>query len=167
MKNKVLIWALLTLVILAIVIIINFPYHLIDKPMFYEFDKPDDEKRIIDGDDYWDVTFEVTDYEKLDPTVWSEMEIVVTSKSGNELFRTRTLKENDPSQYDDETNGTVDVEVWYINGDTPLGGGMDTGDILVFTGLTKEFQGATLRIYHVTQQNGDRIADEKFPSKFE
>ena len=165
--EKVLIWAAVTLLILAFVYIVSYPYYLRDRPMFYEFGGPDVEERVIGGDDHWDVTFEVIDYEEMDPTVWSEMEIVVTSESGNELLRTRTVKENDPSQYDNGTNGTVDVEVWYVNGDTRLTGGMDTGDLLVFTGLTKEFQGATIRIFHTTQQFGDRIAEERFPPRFE
>ena len=165
MQQKVLIWALLTLVILALVIIISYPYHLQDRPMFYEFDDPIAESRVVAGDEYWDVLFKVTDYEEMDPTLWSEFEVVVTSSSGKELFRTTTVNEDAPSKYDNGTDGTVDVEAWYI--DTGSDSFMEKGDYLVFTGLTEEFQGATLRIYHVTQQFGNRVADDKFPSSFE
>ena len=161
--EKILIWIGLTSLILAFIYIVTYPYYLNEDPMYYVFGIPDIDNRMINGDDYWDVSFEIIDHEERDRAEWTDIEIIVYNQSGRELLRTRVIKENNPVMYDNGTNGTVNVEVWHV--DISQKRFLNTGDTLIFTGLTDEYQGAYFWIQYIPRNNP--IARGEFPISFD
>jgi hypothetical protein len=133
--------------------------------MLYKFSNISAHQREIDGEIIWDVRFEIIDDTYPDIASYHEVLVVIEDGSGKELLRQKPLRLNDPSQYDDINNGTVDVEVWLAPSpkDEIY---MNKGDWIIVTGLTKEYQGATIHFFNHDDDIGEYTGKIDFPSEF-
>jgi hypothetical protein len=144
--------AMLTIVIMAVLILLAwylFPPGIFGPDVYYttvKFADPQLESRIVGDDEHWDV---VAPIKKLTPkgreVLWSEVKVIIYGINGSYYHEELGPEADDPSEYDDGADGTVDIEVWYVNGvGDPLH--LEAGDGIKITGLTSEFIGASVNL---------------------
>lgn len=162
-NTKVLIFLVCATVLIAIVLIMI--YNPMAGRMLYKFGEISAHEREIDGDIYWDVGFKIIDDTSPDIASYHEVLVVIENENGKEMFRQKPLKRDDPTQYDDASDGTVDIEVW-LSPSPDDNINMNIGDWIIVTGLTKQYQGATIYFYNVDDEFGESIGRIDFPSEF-
>ena len=117
-------------------------------------------QRVITNVSIWDATVEVNLVTPRNTmTLWAGLEILIFSRNGMDLMRTPLLP-NDPSNYDDATNGWIDVEGWYIDTSTDLF--IDEGDAIKVTGMDDRYKRSTLEIISM----GGVIGTIRLPTDF-
>ena len=117
-------------------------------------------QREISNVTIWDATINVNLITPRDDmTLWAGVEILIFSRNGMDLMRTPLLP-NDPSSYDDATNGWVDVEGWYIETSPDLF--IDEGEAIKVTGMDDRYESSTLEIIFM----GDVIGTIRLPTDF-
>lgn len=123
---------------------------------------PEISNRSIDGDVRWDASFDVNKITPKDQTIrWSDLYIVINRADGTPLQRQFRLVRKDPSQYDDASDGSIDIETWYIDN---VGGkkNLDRDDGIVITGLGMGFEGGWVTIYREGVEQGQCRLPEAF-----
>ncbi len=122
---------------------------------------PDVTQREITNVTIWDATVEVNLVTPRNTmALWAGVVIVVMSRDGMILLTRTPLLPDNPSDYDDATNGWVDVEGWYIDTSTDLF--IDEGDAIKVTGMDDRYESSTLEIIFM----GDVIGTIRLPTDF-
>ena len=124
---------------------------------------PSMEQQSIGDETYWDVTCQVNRITPSDSKVsWESVRVGVFKGPYRDVLIVMTpFEPDDPSVYDDGTDGVVDVQLWYLDMDGD--GFIDRSDRFKITGLTENFEGATIEIDVV----GDNIGSFLLPTNFE
>jgi hypothetical protein len=119
------------------------------------------DSRTIGEETYWDVTLNINKITPRDENVpWEDVRVIVKSAAGSVLLTATRPSWDDPAEYDDGSDGSVDVEVWYVCVDS--GPNMRPGDALKVTGMTLEYEGAYIEI----SRGGERIGAMTLPTNF-
>lgn len=117
--------------------------------------------RDIGGTTYWDA---VVNINKVTPggalVSWVGTSVIVKNDFGQVLLERTNLVRNNPTMYDDDSDGTVDAEAWYVDTNSDMF--VSSGDSFKLTGLTDDYEGATVEMYDFT----DRIASTVLPTDF-
>ena len=122
---------------------------------------PSVDGREVGGVPHWDASTRVADVTPSGAEVpWTELRVMVVSSTGDLLLGAVAALPDNPPAYDDASDGTVDVEVWYV--DVYDDGHIDMGDDIKLTGLTAGCEGATVRF----TRDGEIIAAIVLPSTF-
>jgi hypothetical protein len=162
--------------VVAIVIIILVPIVLValgwlfvasqisdvdDERVTLNLASPDVMMRHIDGNPYWDAELEVNLLTPRDTVLsWASVMMVIKSSTGSVLLTSSPLLADHPPSYDDDTDGQVDVETWYVD---LLGNFVvNPGDEIKITGMTSAYEGATVDITSF----GERIGSITLPTDF-
>ena len=108
----------------------------------------------------WDATINVNIVTPRDTmALWTGVEIFIISRNGMDLTE-RPLLPDDPRNYDDATNGWVDVEGWYI--ETSLDLFIEEGEAVKVTGMDDRYESSILEIIFM----GDVIGSIMLPTDF-
>jgi hypothetical protein len=119
-------------------------------------------QRMITDQVHWDADLEIN---KVTPDLalvtYSDIRVIVKDSSGSVLIPSTKPLADDPDDYDDGSDGTVDVQVWYDSiTSTTI---MFEGDSFYLTGLTDtDYEGALVEIWH----NDRRIGSTTLPTNF-
>ena len=122
---------------------------------------PTVEQRSIDGQVRWDTILNINwmSPEDARPS-WADVRVIVKSSDGM-VLESQRAPEEDLGFYDDGADGTIDVELWFIER-----GSRDSviavGDAIRITGMTEEYQEATVEIVYA----GERIGVIGLPWNF-
>ena len=107
----------------------------------------------------WDANLQIQDvtpdYKRVE---WIFIRISIVSESGSALISSSTPTLDDPTYYSDYV--PIEVEFWFI--DIQGDGKTNAGDGLKITGLSQEYEGATVQV----MQGPDLIASVKLPTDF-
>ena len=122
---------------------------------------PTVEQRSIDGQVRWDTILNINWMSPNDARPsWIDVRVVIRSSDGIILESQRAPQE-DLGLYDDAVDGAIDVEFWFIDR-----GSRDSfvavGDAIRITGMTEEYQEATVEIVYA----GERIGSIGLPWNF-
>ena len=120
-------------------------------------------QRTISDEAYWDASLNINKLTPKDETVpWSDIRVVVKSALGSVLNAMTRPNADDPFEYDDGSDGSVDVQFWY---DTTIPGNdfVMAGDTILITGMTDDYEGATIEIFYLGEQIGDTTLQTNFP----
>ena len=119
-------------------------------------------QRTITDQIYWDADIEIN---KITPDLalasYTDIRVIVKASDGSVLIPSTKPLADDPSEYDDGSDGTVDVQVWYDN--IISGTIMFEGDSFILTGITDAYEGATVQIRHKDRQIGSTTLPTNFP----
>lgn len=123
---------------------------------------PDVTQRMITDQTYWDAEIEIN---KVTPNLalitFSEVKVIVKSSDGSVLIPSTKPLYDEPSDYDDGLDGTVDVQVWYTA--TVPGSIVIAGDSFKLTGMTDtDYEGALVQI----TRDGKIIGSTTLPTNF-
>jgi hypothetical protein len=122
---------------------------------------PSVESRTIGEEVHWDVTLNIVKITPRDEAIaWGDVRIIVKSSAGSVLLPATRPSWDDPAEYDDGSDGTVDVEAWYVCTDS--GPNMRAGDAIKLTGMTLDYEGGNIEI----TQRGERIGSMFLPTDF-
>jgi len=118
--------------------------------------------RTIEEEVRWDAIFNVNKITPRDQTFqWDDVYIEVRGEDGSYMHRHLELSPDDPSMYDDGSDGRIALQVWSIeNTDRP--DRMEAGDKIRITGMTEEYEGCTITLH----REGNRHASLTFPQEF-
>ncbi len=122
---------------------------------------PDVQMRPIDGIDHWDALLNINKITPRDENVrWSTVAIVVISATGSTLDGPIAMRQDWGGPYDDYSDGWVTVEFWFVEttGDVR----MSASDGIRMTGLSRDYEGATIRLLRA----GDTIGVIMLPLNF-
>jgi len=117
--------------------------------------------RQVGGDTHWDaITIVATVSSEGAGTPWSNVRYVLRSSGGDVLLEGTAPLPDNASMYDDGSDGSVDIQAWYvdIDGDGMLG----PVDLLKLTGLTLASQGGEWEVVRV----GERMVQTELPANF-
>jgi hypothetical protein len=121
---------------------------------------PDVTQRTITDQVYWDAELVIN---KITPDLvlvsYTDVRVIVKSADGSVLITATEPLPDDSSDYDDGSDGTVDVQVWYDSFTTI----MVEGDSFKLTGMTDAYEGATVQIMHNDRLIGSTILPTDFP----
>ena len=120
---------------------------------------PQVETRTVGEEVYYDATMNIN---KITPrgenVAWEDVRVIVISSDGSVLLTATQPSWHDPAEYDDGSDGSVDVQVWYVCSDA--GPNMREGDALKLTGMTLDYEGALIEV----TLWGERIASVVLPT---
>jgi hypothetical protein len=125
------------------------------------FQSPSVTQRTIGEEVHYDATLNVNKITPKDERVrYTELRVIMKSASGSVLMTATQPRPHDPTRYDDGSLGLVGVQVWYVS----VSGGTDlsAGDALVFSGMTTDYEGATIELTRA----GERIGSITLPTDF-
>lgn len=109
----------------------------------------------------WDATIEINQVRTDEIAVmWPMIRITVRDSAGTVLMDSEMPLPDDPSDYDDATDGWVETELWYV--ETAIDGFIEAGDGIKITGMHDRYEGATVNIDYL----GDRIGSITLPIDF-
>ena len=116
--------------------------------------------RDVGGTFHWDAILNINKITPKDERIgWNQLRIVVKSADGS-VLNPHTPLDQDLGIYDDDLDGSVDVEFWFI--ETTGDGFMSAGDAIKITGMTRAYEGATIEL---TVQ-GERVGSIVLPTVF-
>jgi hypothetical protein len=122
---------------------------------------PDVNSRDVGGSVHWDATLNINKVTPKDERIrWNQLRVVVKGADGS-VLNPHSSMDQDWGIYDDGSDGSVDVEFWFVEtttGDTFL----SAGDAVRLTGLTEAYEGAHVEL-HVA---GERVASITLPTDF-
>jgi hypothetical protein len=125
-------------------------------------ESPHIQTRDINGTFYWDATVVIDKVTPQDEQViWGELWVIIKSFNGSLLDASMKPTIDNPGGYDDDIDGSVDIEAWFIEtqtGDVKMSG----GDGVKLTGLTRAYEGATVDL--IVHQ--EKIASFSLPTAF-
>ena len=136
-----------------------------DEFLYILLEDPELQEQTINNTTRWSYTFVVKEiqYPPEEKVVrWAEVKVRVKSRTGSILCEATNISENDPSSYDDDEDGKVNVEFWFIDS-TQDRIYMNEGDTIRITGMLKIFEGCTVEIIW---SDGGRIGQIIFPDVF-
>ncbi len=99
--------------------------------------------RQLGNNTIWDATLEIAQVTPSDVR-WDDLTIYIESRDGTVLLDEMIVGLDDPTLYDDATDGWVDVQLWYV--ESPSDGTMDAGEAIKVTGMDERYQGATVEL---------------------
>jgi hypothetical protein len=110
----------------------------------------------------WDATLNINKVTPKDEwTRWEDIRVVVKSMEGMVLVEHSRLEVNDPSGYYPHGSWDSQIRFWFVEaGDNHR---IDALDAIVISGLTPEFEGATIEFTTA----GERIGSITLPTMFE
>ena len=118
--------------------------------------------RTIDGEVRWDASFGINKITPKDQTIkWSDLYLVIRRENGSYLQQQLKLEQDDPSRYDNASDGSIKVETWYLD-HTGGGKNADSGDVIVVTGLGKGLEGCSVSIMREGYQQGSIVLPMDF-----
>lgn len=122
---------------------------------------PDVQDRQVVNETFWDATTTIGRTSgEYDDIPWSIARCVLTSSEGTIiLWPTIPLPDN-PSMYDDGSDGSVDIQAWYVDADGD--GQIGPGDQLRLTGLTLASEGAVIEV----RRTDWRVTSVELPATF-
>ncbi len=109
-----------------------------------------------------DATIEVNRVTPRDAHVmWRDVRVEVHDTQGGLLMNAVPVHPDDPSAYDDISDGTLDTEFWFVE----AGGNsqVDAADAVRITAMPALYQGATVRIYERGELIGSVVLPTAFP----
>ena len=116
------------------------------------------------GDEYtvFDAVLNINKITPKDDKVnWIDVRIIVKSSTGS-VFQSETtpVADTNPTTYDRDDTGGIDVEFWYVEtgGDVK----MSAGDAIKLTGMPDTWEGATI----ILKKSGEQIGSIKLPTDF-
>lgn len=123
-------------------------------PVELDISNPVAKAKFIEGEDYWDVHAEVTGFVPKDEKLhWRDIRVTIRSKDGHNLMVNARINQDDPSAYDDGTDGWVDIQSWYICTPSHMPY-MTAGSTIKITGLTEESDGGEIKVLHAGVEIG-------------
>ncbi|NOQ54352.1 MAG: hypothetical protein GQ558_07095 [Thermoplasmata archaeon] len=124
---------------------------------------PSVNQRMISDQHYWDTVLNINKVTPRDEdVVWADISVAIKSSTGNILLPSTQLSYDIMDFYDDGSDGSVDVEVWFIDittGDNRL----SAGDAIKITGMTADFEGGFIQILRSGRIIGDSLLPTDFP----
>ena len=124
---------------------------------------PEITNRTIDDEVRWDATVEITNVLPPDEYHhWSRIHLQVTNRDGIVLNMRLDLNEYDESKLDDNEDGTIMVQAWYIDKSYPPKG-VSRNDKIVITGMSRAYERAYVRIVIEDNHGG---SDFMLPDEF-
>ncbi len=166
-KDERWIWAISVPIVIFVAIALVWAVGFWSPPMTSEEEltevelrNPVSKAKFINGEDYWDLTVELSKIQPKDAKIlWVEVRVRILSEGEHVLKPDTRVKPDDPAAYDDGSDGWVDVQVWYIC--TPAHDPhVHAGHIIKVTGISKEFEGGTV----VISKSGEQIGTLTIPS---
>ena len=119
------------------------------------------DQRMISEEPYWTARMDVYKITPKDSDIpYEDVWVTVKGSDGSVLLYRTMLSKNNPDEYDDGSNGLVDVQVWYTS--SSESSSMTKGDSIILTGLTSEYEGAHVEI----GIKGLRLASRVLPTNF-
>lgn len=119
--------------------------------------------RLISDQHHWDTVLNINKATPRDEDViWAEISIVVHHNDGSILLPSTQVSPDIGGVYDDGSDGSVDVEVWFVEittGDNRL----SAGDAIKITGMTADFEGGFIQILRSGRISGDSFLPTDFP----
>ena len=110
----------------------------------YNFAKPLITNRTVDDGVVWDATMKVNKVTPRDELhAFSRIQITIEDTNRNVLDRNVKLRPYDETALDDGSDGTVDVQAWYID-DVEHPKKLSPGDQIIITGMTKDYEGCLI-----------------------
>jgi hypothetical protein len=91
---------------------------------------------------------------------YTDIRVIVKASDGSVLIPATKPLANNPSNYDDGSDGSVDVQVWYVS--ITFGSIMFAGDSFILTGMTDAYEGAMVQIMHKDRQIGSTTLPTDF-----
>ncbi len=123
------------------------------------------QNRTLEDEVHWDATFHVNKVTPRDSIVrWAEVRVSLLSESGDVLVERMELEPDAPLNYDDGTDGLVDIEAWYV--DLPTDGRMNSEDRFIITGLDRDHQGCSVILLRRVDSQWEQIASGTLPLEF-
>ncbi len=128
-----------------------------------QLSSPSVTQRTISDQHFWDTVLNINMVTPRDEDVlWADISVAIKSSTGNILLPSTQLSYDIWEFYDDGSDGSVDVEVWFIDittGDNRL----SAGDAIKITGMTAEFEGGFVQILRSGRIIGDSLLPTDFP----
>ena len=119
--------------------------------------------RLISDQHHWDTVLNINKVTPRDEDVlWTDISVAIKSSDGGILLPNTPISPDIGGVYDDGFDGSVDVEVWFIEittGDNRL----STGDAIKITGMTADFEGGFIQILRSGRIIGDSFLPTDFP----
>lgn len=117
-------------------------------------------QRTIIDQTYWDADMNINTVKPdLALVSYEDIRVIIKASDGSVLIPATEPLPDDPSDYDDGSDGTVDVEVWY-DSYTII---MVEGDSFILTGMTDAYEGALVQIMHKDRLIGSTTLPTNFP----
>jgi hypothetical protein len=118
--------------------------------------------RTIGDEIHYDAVLNINKITPKDVVVpWTTVRIIVKASDGSVLDIETIPMRDLTSTYDDDLDGHVDVEFWYV--ETTYGDDkMSAGDALKITGMTARYEGAQVTIMMGGEQIGSIILPMEF-----
>ena len=115
-------------------------------PARIELMNPTVEQRSIDGQIRWDTIIHISRLVPDDARfLWTEILIVIRSSDGD-VLNIQTRPQEDIGRYDDATDGTIDVEFWFIK--VFWVDHLRAGDVIKITGMNSTYEGAIIEVVY-------------------
>ena len=122
---------------------------------------PDVQSREVGEELRWDVTLTIVWITPPGEIVPFEQVRVVIKSSEGVLLNEATPVERDVGVYDDGSDGTIDVEFWYVDNDAG-NTHLSAGDTIRITGMTTAYEGAQVELV----EHGERFGSILLPTDF-
>ncbi len=164
--------AVIIVVVIVVVIVVAaaiFWYALfsivddnIDGNVTLSLSAPNVSQRDIGGAAHWDA---VVNINKVSPgsalLSWVGTSVIVKNTFGQVLLQRTNMMPDNPALYDDDSDGSVDVEAWYVDVQSDVL--VSSGDAIKLTGMTAAYEGATIEVYDFTDRIGSTLLPTDFP----
>jgi hypothetical protein len=119
-------------------------YGPIDGPPYYHtsinFASPEMTRRTIDDEVRWDASMEihkVSPKDEIHP--WTNIHIAIKGSNGTRLVEKMVINPYDVSDFDDGSDGNIDIQAWYID-ESEHPNKLEPYDRVIITGLTRDFE---------------------------
>ena len=134
-----------------------------EQELTVQLSSPSVTQRWISDQPYWDTVLNINMYTPRDEDVlWTQISVAIHHNDGGILLRSTPVSHDIGGVYDDDFDGSVDVEVWFIEittGDNRL----SAGDAIKVTGMTTDFEGGFIQIFRSGRIIGDTMLPTDFP----
>jgi hypothetical protein len=124
-----------------------------------ELRNPVAKAKTVNGEDYWDVSVEISRITPKDERIyWHDLRVTVRSANDRMLLANALVQKDSPAEYDDGSDGWVDAQVWYVC-TPPHNPYIPAGSSLQLTGLSKDFEGGEVKV----SRSGEEIGSFTIP----
>lgn len=107
---------------------------------------PEMTDRTVDDEVRWDTMITVNKVTpKDDLHSWSRVKITIEDVDGKAINHGLALQSYNESDVDDGSDGTIDVQAWYVD-DTEHPGRLSAGDDIVITGMSRLYEGCVIKV---------------------
>jgi len=133
-----------------------------DERLTVQLSSPSVSQRMISDQAYWDTVLNINKVTPKDENVrWADVSIAIKTSDGGILLPNTPVSPDNRDFYDNDFDGSVDVEGWFVEittGDDRL----SAGDAIKITGMTIEYEGGFVQVL----RSGRIIADSRLPTDF-